>query len=143
MPHKHTECSVLNLSCNNRIMLEKSMGVLCPGFRGVGHGNRHPVSLGIDNEKNRCLACRDRGRRAPALRQPVERFDIGRAQNPHLTFGNGIQFCLGAPLAWLEGQIAAVPLAERLPGIALAGGEPQWHDSLILRGVKSLPVRLD
>jgi len=69
-----------------------------------------------------------------------ERFDIGRVQNPHLTFGHGIHFCLGAPLARLEAQIAAIRLTERLPHIRLSGGEPEWHDSLILRGVKRLPV---
>ncbi|MDI1286069.1 MAG: hypothetical protein PSV46_16915 [Reyranella sp.] len=59
------------------------------------------------------------------------------------TFGHGIHFCLGASLAQLEVQIVAVRLAEQLPGIALADGELRWHDSLIWRGVKSLPVRLD
>ena len=80
--------------------------------------------------------------RDPEAFEDAERFDIGRPANPHLTFGFGIHFCLGAPLARLEAQIAITRLAERLPRIALAGGAPEWHDSLILRGVKSLPVRL-
>ncbi len=80
--------------------------------------------------------------RDPDAIDDPERFDIGRPQNPHLTFGHGIHFCLGAPLARLESSIAALRLAERLPGIRLAGGEPEWHDLLILRGVKSLPVAL-
>ncbi|UYN96839.1 MAG: cytochrome P450 [Enhydrobacter sp.] len=81
--------------------------------------------------------------RDPEAFDDPERFDIGRPQNPHLTFGHGIHFCLGAPLARLEAQIAAVRLAERAPGIRLiADGAPEWHDSLILRGVKSLPVAL-
>ena len=42
-----------------------------------------------------------------------------------------------------EGAIAARHLAQRLPGLRLIGGEPQWHDSLILRGVKALPVALN
>jgi len=72
-----------------------------------------------------------------------DRFDIGRTLNPHLTFGHGIHFCLGAPLARLEGQIAAARLAERFPRIALTGDSaPAWSDSLILRGILSLPVRL-
>jgi len=72
-----------------------------------------------------------------------DRFDIGRTPNPHLTFGHGIHFCLGAPLARLEGQIAIGRLAERFPGIRLAGDSaPGWSDSLILRGILSLPVRL-
>ena len=80
--------------------------------------------------------------RDPEAFDDPERFDIARPQNPHVTFGHGIHFCLGAPLARLEARIAAVRLSERLPGIRLSGSEPEWHDSLILRGVKSLPVTL-
>ncbi len=72
-----------------------------------------------------------------------DRFDIARAHNPHITFGHGIHFCLGAPLARLEGQIAIKRLAERFPNIRLIGdGPPDWNDSVILRGIKSLPVNL-
>lgn len=70
-------------------------------------------------------------------------FDIGRAPNAHLTFGHGIHFCLGAPLARLEGQIAVRRLAERFPNIRLAGDTaPTWTDSVILRGLAALPVKL-
>ena len=69
--------------------------------------------------------------------------DIGRTHNPHITFGHGIHFCLGAPLARLEGQIAVKRLAERFPKVCLAQKRvPDWSDSLILRGIKHLPVRL-
>ena len=72
-----------------------------------------------------------------------DRFDIARTPNPHLTFGHGIHFCIGAPLARLEGAIAIRRLAERFPRIRLAGdGPPSWSDSLFLRGIVSLPVRL-
>jgi cytochrome P450 len=72
-----------------------------------------------------------------------DRFDIGRTPNPHLTFGHGIHFCIGAPLARLEGAIAIHRLAERFPSVRLAGdAPPSWSDSLILRGILSLPVRL-
>jgi cytochrome P450 len=72
-----------------------------------------------------------------------ERFDITRKHNPHVTFGHSIHFCLGAPLARLEGQIAIKRLAERFPRIRLAEATPPpWSDSLILRGLRSLPVIL-
>jgi hypothetical protein len=93
-------------------------------------------------EGQRVFAFVNAANRDPEAFDDAERFDIGRVQNPHLTFGHGIHFCLGAPLARLEAQIAAVRLTERLPHIRLSGSEPEWHDSLILRGVKRLPVKL-
>ncbi len=81
--------------------------------------------------------------RDPEQFADADRFDIGRTPNAHLTFGHGIHFCLGAPLARLEAQIALRRLIERFPGIERASKEPlAWRDSLILRGLESLPVRL-
>ena len=68
------------------------------------------------------------------------RLDVGRTPNPHLTFGHGIHFCLGAPLARMEGRIAIGALCQRFPNMSLAADDLEWHDSLVLRGVKSLPV---
>jgi len=93
-------------------------------------------------EGQRVFAFMNSANRDPEAFDDPERFDIARPQNPHVTFGHGIHFCLGAPLARLEARIAAVRLSERLPGIHLKRAEPEWHDSLILRGVKSLPVAL-
>ena len=90
----------------------------------------------------RVFAFMNAANRDPEAFEDPERFDIGREPNAHLTFGHGIHFCLGAPLARLEAQIATTRLAERLPSIRLSGGDPEWHDSLILRGVKRLPVQL-
>ncbi|MGH7124926.1 MAG: cytochrome P450 [Stellaceae bacterium] len=70
-----------------------------------------------------------------------ERFTVTRGDGRHLSFGFGAHFCLGAPLARLEGQIAVKALVERLPDLALAIDEPEWSDSFVLRGVKALPVR--
>ncbi len=73
----------------------------------------------------------------------ADRFDIGRTPNTHLTFGHGIHFCLGASLARLEGQIALRALIERFPNISLATDDaPLWRDSVILRGMESLSLRL-
>jgi cytochrome P450 len=68
--------------------------------------------------------------------------DIARQPNRHLTFGQGIHFCLGAQLARLEARIALPQLFERYPSLALADTPPEWHDSLIARGMRSLPVTL-
>lgn len=67
-------------------------------------------------------------------------FDIRRANNRHLSFGYGIHYCLGAPLALAEAQVAFATLLRRLPEPELAG-EPRRGASFILRGLESLPVR--
>jgi pimeloyl-[acyl-carrier protein] synthase len=69
-----------------------------------------------------------------------DRLDIARSDNRHIAFGLGIHFCLGAPLARLEGQIAINTLVRRLPKLALATDRPEYRQSLTLRGLKTLPV---
>jgi cytochrome P450 len=66
--------------------------------------------------------------------------DITRTDNRHIAFGMGIHFCLGAPLARMEGQIAINTLLARLPKLALATDRPQFRQSLTLRGLETLPV---
>ncbi len=70
-----------------------------------------------------------------------DRLDLGRAENRHIAFGNGIHFCLGAALARVEGQVALGRLARRFPDMELAG-DPVWRDTITLRGLRSLPVSL-
>ena len=79
--------------------------------------------------------------RDPAQFPDPDRLDIGRADNRHIAFGWGIHFCLGAPLARVEGQIAINTLLQRLPELALATDTPEFRQSLTLRGLKSLPVK--
>jgi cytochrome P450 len=78
--------------------------------------------------------------RDPAHFPDPDRLDIGRTDNRHIAFGWGIHFCLGAPLARIEGQIAIGTLLKRLPKLALATEAPEFRQSLTLRGLKSLPV---
>jgi pimeloyl-[acyl-carrier protein] synthase len=75
----------------------------------------------------------------PAQFSDPDRLDIARQDNRHLAFGLGIHFCLGAPLARAEGQIAFRALVERLPKIMLIG-PPRWRRTMTLRGLQSLPV---
>src|SRR5581483_7549669 len=71
-----------------------------------------------------------------------ETFDIGRDPNPHLGFGGGgPHFCLGRHLAVLQLRVLFTTLAERMPGIALAG-QPVRHRSNFTNGINQLPVRL-
>lgn len=70
--------------------------------------------------------------------------DITREKSPHLAFGKGIHYCLGAPLAKLEGEIALQVLLEEYPNLSLAAdlSELQWRQSLIIRGLENFPIKL-
>ncbi|NYH78045.1 cytochrome P450 [Actinopolyspora biskrensis] len=72
------------------------------------------------------------------------RFDQDRATGGHLAFGHGIHFCVGAPLARMEGEIALRQLAERFPNIALDVPREnlRYRFSTLMRGLERLPVRL-
>jgi 2-hydroxy-5-methyl-1-naphthoate 7-hydroxylase len=71
-------------------------------------------------------------------------FDITRADKEHLSFGHGVHFCIGAPLARLEASIALPALFERFPDLALAvpPGEVQPLGTFLINGLAGLPVRL-
>lgn len=81
------------------------------------------------------------GNRDPAVFKDPDRLDITREKVSVLSFGGGVHFCLGAPLARLEGQIAFRALLERFPNIELATEAPEFRETLTLRGLRSLPVR--
>jgi cytochrome P450 len=76
----------------------------------------------------------------PARFDNPHQLDLSRQPNPHLAFGSGIHYCLGAPLARLEGQIAFATLLERMPDLRLEIDEPKYRDNFILRGLEALPV---
>jgi hypothetical protein len=80
--------------------------------------------------------------RDPAQFSGSDMLDVRRKDNTHVAFGHGIHFCLGAPLARLEGEIALATLLRRFPDLALAVpvGELEWRPSLRTRGVAALPV---
>lgn len=71
-----------------------------------------------------------------------DRLDIGRSDGASMSFGTGIHFCLGAALARVEGQVVFGRLLERYSSIELLDDNPRYRDSITLRGLAELPVRL-
>jgi cytochrome P450 len=78
--------------------------------------------------------------RDPAIFPDPDHLDLGRDPNPHIAFGYGPHYCVGAPLARLEGQIAFTRLLARLDDIRVTEPSLDWSDNLVLRGVKRLPL---
>jgi cytochrome P450 len=89
----------------------------------------------------RVVAYLGAGNRDPRQFAEPDRLDLARADNAPLSFGGGIHYCLGAPLARLEAQVAFPALLRRFPELELTD-EPQRRDSLTIRGFTTLPVRL-
>ncbi|MFJ8869502.1 cytochrome P450 [Streptomyces sp. NPDC102473] len=106
---------------------------------------REPVTIGsvVIPRGEAVLVALGSGDRDAGRYPDPDTFDITRQAQGHLAFGHGIHFCLGAPLARMEGRIAVQALLERCPGLERdpEGGEPDWLPGLLLRGVRRLPVR--
>jgi len=68
--------------------------------------------------------------------------DLTRTNNKHLAFGLSVHYCLGAPLARMEGQIAINTLLQRMPNLRLSVAPDQirWRGGFVLRGLEALPV---
>jgi len=78
--------------------------------------------------------------RDPEAFSEPDRLDLARDPNPHLAFGSGVHFCLGAPLARVEGQEALRALLDRFPHLRPLEERPRWRPAYILRGLEHLPV---
>jgi cytochrome P450 len=82
--------------------------------------------------------------RDPGRFHDPDRLDVGRDAGGHVAFGHGIHYCLGAPLARLEGEVAFGALFDRFPGLSLAADPSslRWRPSSLIHGLETLPVRL-
>ena len=94
---------------------------------------RGEMTLGVIGSANRDETVFDKPNELQITREP----------NKHLSFGQGIHFCLGAPLARMEAQIAFTTLMRRLPDLRLRNPSSSlgWRPSIFLRGLASLPVK--
>ncbi len=77
----------------------------------------------------------------PAVFAEPERFDIRRNPNPQLAFGGGVHYCVGAPLARLEAELALEVLLQRFATLERADDEVRWRPMINLRGLQSLWLR--
>jgi cytochrome P450 len=107
---------------------------------------KEPLELGGKRiEKfDRVLLHQTAANHDPAAFPDPARFDPSRADNQHLAFGHGIHYCLGAPLARLEGEVAFTGLLDSFDRIELAvpADQLEWRYSVVMRGLERLPVRL-
>lgn len=94
----------------------------------------HPVPAGT-----RIAALLGAAAHDPQVFSRPDELDVTRQHNPHLGFGLGVHYCLGAPLARLEVAAALDALRTRLPGLHLAA-EPQRRPDFVMRGLRTLPV---
>ena len=88
----------------------------------------------------RVMLVQSAANRDPEQFPDPDRLDLSREPNEHLAFGVGIHYCLGAPLARLEAEIALAALAERLPSLRVTAGDVRWQPTMLSRGLESLPV---
>jgi cytochrome P450 len=79
--------------------------------------------------------------RDPARFERPDDLDVRRSNSAPLSFGGGVHYCLGAPLARVEAQIALATLIRRCTDLRLESSVPEWRDTVVLRGLRSLPLR--
>jgi cytochrome P450 len=103
-----------------------------------------PVTVGdvVVETGQRIAALLGAANRDPAVFAEPDSFDVSREPNPHLAFGVGVHFCLGAPLARMELAESLAALFATYPDLRLAG-EPVSRGTFVLRGNRSVPVAAD
>jgi cytochrome P450 len=125
--------------------LEEVLRML-PPFPELGRRTTREIELGGHRIPENSIVMADlaAANRDPAFFDRPDTFDPGRNPNPHLTFGHGIHFCFGAPLARLEGRIAFEVLFERYRDLAVATDAPvEFQNPSVIVSVRHLPLDVE
>ena len=78
--------------------------------------------------------------RDPRVFDRPNEFDIMRTRNPHVAFGGGPHYCVGAPMARLEFEVVLARMLQRFPNLSLVNNEPTWRPSFNMRALEALPL---
>jgi cytochrome P450 len=127
------------------VALEEVLRCL-PPFNELGRRTATEVELGGHTipANSIIMANIASANRDPKVFADAERFDFARTPNPHLTFGHGIHFCLGTPLARMEGRIAFEALYRRYAGLSVARNEPvEFQNPAMIVSVRKLPLDVE
>jgi len=118
---------------------------LLPPFPELGRRTTTEVSLGRHTLPPDTIVMADlaAANRDPALFAHPDKFDPARTPNPHLTFGHGIHFCFGAPLARLEARIGFEVLFDRYRDLSVAADDRvEFQNPAVIVSVKRLPLEV-
>ncbi|MFI9379907.1 cytochrome P450 [Kutzneria sp. NPDC052558] len=127
------------------VALEEVLRCL-PPFNELGRRTTTEVELGgrVIPANSIIMANIASANRDPRVFPDPERFDVARTPNPHLTFGHGIHFCLGTPLARMEGRIAFEALNRRYAGYSVASDDTvEFQNPAMIVSVRKLPLDVE
>ncbi len=128
----------------SRTAIEELLRFVCPAEMATERYAREDITIaGTTIPRGELvLAVIASANRDVAYFDDPDSLDIAREKNKHLAFGQSIHYCLGAPLARLEGQITIDTLLQRMPNLHLSVAPDQlrWRSGMILRGLEALPV---
>ena len=144
LEHPDQMAKLRNEPALSKTAIEELLRFVCPAEMATERYARADIMVAgtLIPRGELVLAVIGSANRDPNYFDEPDRLDITRQNNKHLAFSQGIHYCVGAPLARLEGQIALSTLARRMPNLrlSLAPEQLRWRRGFILRGLEALPV---